>query len=88
MEKVVNKFINELETQLKEKKIIITVSEAARNHLAKNGFDPQLGARPLARLIQKEIKDVLSEEVLFGKLMKGGKVNIDLDEDKLTFEYS
>ena len=88
MKKVVDKFTNELETQLKEKKITITVSEPARNHLAKNGFDPQLGARPLARLIQKEIKDVLSEEVLFGKLMKGGKVNIDLDKDKLTFDYS
>ena len=88
MKKVVDKFINELETQLKEKKITITVSGAARNHLAKNGFDPQLGARPLARLIQKEIKDVLSEEVLFGKLMKGGKVNIDLDNNKLVFDYS
>jgi ATP-dependent Clp protease ATP-binding subunit ClpA len=88
MKKVVDKFINELQKQLHEKKVKITVSDAARDWLAKNGYDFQLGARPLARLIQKEIKDVLSEEVLFGKLIKGGNVYIDLDKDKLMFDYS
>ena len=88
MKKVVDKFISELQKQLHEKKVKITVSDAARDWLAKNGYDFQLGARPLARLIQKEIKDVLSEEVLFGKLIKGGKVNIDLKNDKITFDYS
>jgi ATP-dependent Clp protease ATP-binding subunit ClpA len=88
MKKVVDKFINELQKQLHEKKVKIIVSDAARDRLAKNGYDPQLGARPLARLIQKEIKDVLSEEVLFGKLIKGGKVHVDVNNDKITFDYS
>jgi ATP-dependent Clp protease ATP-binding subunit ClpA len=88
MKKVVNKFIDELKTQLNEKRIKINVSEAAIDYLAKNGFDPQLGARPLARLIQIEIKDVLSEEVLFGRLMKGGKVYIDIADNKLAFNYN
>ena len=88
MKKVVDKFINELQKQLHEKKVKIIVSDAARDWLAKNGYDSQLGARPLARLIQKEIKDVLSEEVLFGKLIKGGKVFIDFKNEKLMFDYS
>jgi ATP-dependent Clp protease ATP-binding subunit ClpA len=88
MKKVVDKFINELQKQLHEKKVKIIVSDAARDWLAKNGYDSQLGARPLARLIQKDIKDVLSEEVLFGKLIKGGKVSIDFKSDKLMFDYS
>jgi len=88
MKKVVNKFMDELKTQLIEKRIKISVSDAAINHLAKNGFDTQLGARPLARLIQTEIKDVLSEEVLFGRLMRGGEVYINIADDKLAFSYN
>ena len=60
----------------------------ARNWLAGKGFDHRYGARPLGRLIQKEIKDILSEEVLFGKLHKGGTVVIDLHYDKMSFDYS
>ncbi|MBI4848792.1 MAG: ATP-dependent Clp protease ATP-binding subunit ClpA [Nitrospirae bacterium] len=88
MKKVVDKFISELQRQLDEKKVVITVSDNAKNYLAERGYDPQLGARPLGRLMQKEIKDVLSEEVLFGRLIKGGKVLMDLEKDKITFEYS
>jgi ATP-dependent Clp protease ATP-binding subunit ClpA len=88
MKKVVDKFINELQQQLSQKKVTIVLSDNARNWLAGRGYDPQYGARPLGRLIQTGIKDVLSEEVLFGKLSKGGKVFIDVDKDKLTFNYS
>ncbi len=88
MKKVVDKFINELQQQLSQKKVRIALSDKARNWLAEHGYDPQFGARPLGRLIQTEIKDVLSEEVLFGKLFKGGRVTIDLDKDKLSFVYS
>ncbi len=88
MEKVVDKFLNELQQQLEQKKVVITVSDSARKWLAEQGYDPLYGARPLGRFIQTEIKDVLSDEVLFGKLVKGGKVYIDLDGDKLIFQYS
>ncbi len=88
MKKVVDKFITELQQQLVEKNVIITVSNNTRKWLAKYGYDPQFGARPLGRLTQKEIKDALSEEILFGKLIKGGKVFIDFKNDKLTFKYS
>jgi ATP-dependent Clp protease ATP-binding subunit ClpA len=88
MKKVVDKFIHDLQKQLGEKKVTIALSDNARNWLAESGYDPQYGARPLGRLIQTEIKDVLSEEVLFGKLFKGGKVFINVAESKLTFDYS
>ena len=88
MKKVVDKFIAELKQQLSQKKVVITLSDKALNWLVEHAHDPQFGARPLGRLIQTEIKDVLSEEVLFGKLHKGGKVYIDLAKDKLTFKYS
>ncbi|MCK5426165.1 MAG: ATP-dependent Clp protease ATP-binding subunit ClpA [Thermodesulfovibrionia bacterium] len=87
MEMVVNKFITELQQQLQQKKVAITVSDSARNWLSEHGYDTQNGARPLARLIQTDIKDVLSEEVLFGKLSKGGNVNIDFDGNRITFDY-
>ncbi|MFV1976909.1 MAG: ATP-dependent Clp protease ATP-binding subunit ClpA, partial [Candidatus Scalindua sp.] len=77
MKRVVDKFITELQQQLNQKKVVITVSDSARNRLSGRGYDLQYGARPLGRLIQTEIKDVLSEEVLFGKLSKGGNVYID-----------
>ncbi len=88
MEKVVDKFIAELKEQLSVKKIQLTLSDAARIWLANKGYNPDYGARPLARLIQVEIKDKLSDEILFGKLEKGGQVTIDLEKEKLLFSYS
>jgi ATP-dependent Clp protease ATP-binding subunit ClpA len=80
MEKVVGKFIIELEAQLAERKIKIELSPAARKRLAEKGYDPDFGARPLGRLIQQEIKNPLTDEVLFGKLKGGGHVVVDVDE--------
>jgi ATP-dependent Clp protease ATP-binding subunit ClpA len=79
MERVVDKFIKELEGQLSERKIRIELTPAARARLAKKGYDPDFGARPLARVIQREVKDPLSDEVLFGRLSKGGRVEVDAD---------
>ena len=87
VERVVDKFIKELERQLSGRKITISVSSDARHWLAEKGYDRIYGARPLGRLIQAEIKDVLSEEVLFGKLRKGGTAAIDLVQDGLSFNY-
>jgi ATP-dependent Clp protease ATP-binding subunit ClpA len=87
MEKVVDKFMKELQTQLTPKKVYLTLTPTARTWLAKNGHDPKMGARPLDRLIQKEIKDRLSDDILFGKLQKGGVVVIDAVDDQLTFDY-
>lgn len=80
MEKVVGKFIVELEAQLAERKIKIEISPAARTRLADKGYDPDFGARPLGRLIQQEIKNPLTDEVLFGKLKGGGHVVVDVDD--------
>ena len=88
MKKVVDKFMQELQAQLSVKKVFLSYSEGARTWLAKNGHDPVYGARPLERLMQKEIKDILSNEILFGRLEKGGEVSVDLKEDKLTFDFS
>jgi len=85
---VVDKFIIQLETQLADRNVTIELSEAARKWLADKGFDPLYGARPLARVIQENVKKPLAEELLFGKLEKGGTVRVDLDKeiDKLTFK--
>jgi ATP-dependent Clp protease ATP-binding subunit ClpA len=86
--RVVDKFLLELEAQLHEKKVDPEFSQALRDYLAKNGFDPQMGARPMARLIQDTIRKALADELLFGKLVGGGKVAIDIDADgkvKLAF---
>jgi ATP-dependent Clp protease ATP-binding subunit ClpA len=88
MELIVDKFMTEFTLQLTPKKVEITYTESARTWMAQKGYDPQYGARPLARVIQTEIKDALADEILFGKLVKGGKVRIDLADDALTFEYS
>ncbi len=88
MKKVVDKFVAEFQRSLSRKKVRIRLSDDARAWLASKGYDPAFGARPLARLIQTEMKDILSEEVLFGRLRKGGKVSITLAEDKLSFAYS
>jgi len=78
MKKIVDKFMVELDAQLVPKKVRVMLSTRARNWLARNGYDPTYGARPLSRLIQTEIKDTLSEEILFGKLANGGEVAIGL----------
>ncbi len=78
---VVDKFLMQLEAQLTEKKVDVTYTEALKSYLAKNGFDPQMGARPMARLIQDTIRRALADELLFGRLANGGKVTIDVDAD-------
>ena len=85
---VVHKFIYRLESQLSERNITISLTEEAQNWLATNGYDKAMGARPLARLIADKIKKPLAEEVLFGKLAKGGSVTIGVEDDALTFTYS
>jgi ATP-dependent Clp protease ATP-binding subunit ClpA len=85
MEQVVDKFITELNDQLAPKKVSLTLSPAARTWLAGKGYDPRYGARPLTRLIQTEIKDILSERILFGELEKGGEIYLDMVDDGLTF---
>ena len=87
MEKVVDKFLLELNDQLATKKVFLTISDPVRSWLAKKGYDPKFGARPLVRVIQTEIKDALSDQILFGTMQKGGEVHIDLEDDKLVFEY-
>ncbi len=82
---VVDKFIKELEQQISEHKVTISLTEAARNWLAARGYQPEFGARPLGRLIQEKIKQPLSEELLFGKLTGGGSVAIATKNDDLTF---
>lgn len=86
-EKVVDKLIRELETQLAEKRVTIKLTNNARQYLAKKGYDPDYGARPLRRLIMTEIGDTLTEEILFGKLNKGGEATIGEREQKLIFTY-
>jgi len=80
--RVVDKFLMQLEEQLQEKKVEITFAPALKEFLAKKGFDPQMGARPMARLIQDTIRTALADELLFGRLAGGGKVTIDLDADE------
>ncbi|MEZ4334892.1 MAG: ATP-dependent Clp protease ATP-binding subunit ClpA [Myxococcota bacterium] len=80
MERVVDKFVKELEAQLRERKIQVALTPAARARLAEKGYDRDFGARPLGRLIQKELKDPLTDEVLFGRLKNGGRVDVDVDE--------
>jgi ATP-dependent Clp protease ATP-binding subunit ClpA len=98
MERVVDKFLRELEQQLSEQKITLELTPAARRWLAENGYDPAFGARPLARLVQREIKDPLADEILFGRLKTGGHVVIDrpaegegdapaIQTDNLRFDF-
>jgi ATP-dependent Clp protease ATP-binding subunit ClpA len=87
VEKVVDKFVTQLEGQLADKNVTIELSSEARAYLAKAGYDPAMGARPLARVIQEKVKRPLAEEILFGKLTKGGLVTVDVKDGKLTFEF-
>jgi ATP-dependent Clp protease ATP-binding subunit ClpA len=82
---VVDKFITELEAQLEDKHVSLEVDEAAREWLAKHGFDPVMGARPMARMIQESIKRPLAEELLFGRLASGGHVKVSEHDGKLIF---
>lgn len=84
---VVDKFIIELEAQLEDKGVSIEVDEVARQWLAKHGYDPLMGARPMSRLIQEKIKKPLAEELLFGKLEKGGHVTVQISGEELTLTF-
>ena len=89
--RVVDKFLMQLEEQLHEKKVEAAFTDALKDYLAKNGFDPQMGARPMARLIQDTIRSALADELLFGKLAGGGSVMVDIDAEgktKLTIKES
>jgi ATP-dependent Clp protease ATP-binding subunit ClpA len=85
---IVDKFLKELEEQLLERKVKLSVTAAARAYLAKKGYDPDFGARPLARVIQDDVKRPLGDELLFGSLENGGEVTVDAeDAERLTFRY-
>jgi ATP-dependent Clp protease ATP-binding subunit ClpA len=87
METIVEKFILQLEAQLAERRVAITLEPEARGWLAEKGFDPVYGARPLARVIQTEVRDPLTDEILFGRLEGGGTVTIGLKDGKLNFQF-
>jgi len=78
--RVVDKFLLQLEAQLADKKVEVTFTDKLRKHLAKKGFDPLMGARPMQRLIQDTIRRALADELLFGRLMDGGRLTVDLDD--------
>ena len=87
--RVVEKFLMQLDEQLQEKKVEVSFTAPLKEHLAKKGFDPLMGARPMARLIQDTIRRALADELLFGRLQHGGTVTIDIGEDetlRLKFE--
>jgi ATP-dependent Clp protease ATP-binding subunit ClpA len=88
IERVVDKFIIELDQQLNERKVFLELTNRARQWFAERGYDPTFGARPMARLIQNEIKRVLADEILFRKLQNGGKVEVDEQDGKLVFSYT
>jgi ATP-dependent Clp protease ATP-binding subunit ClpA len=87
METIVEKFVMQLESQLKDRKVAIALTPDARTWLAKKGYDPKMGARPLGRVIQREVRDPLTDEILFGKLENGGTVTIGVADNTLSFEY-
>ncbi len=88
IKQVVKKFLNQLKQQLFEKKVSLITTPSAVSFLANEGYDPIYGARPIERLIQTEIKDSLSDEILFGKLVNGGKITIGIKNKKLKFSYA
>jgi ATP-dependent Clp protease ATP-binding subunit ClpA len=81
IERVVDKLLVEVETQLEQKGVQLTVDDTARSWIARKGYDPKMGARPMARLIQDHIKRPLAEDLLFGKLVGGGNVRVTVSED-------
>jgi ATP-dependent Clp protease ATP-binding subunit ClpA len=84
---VVHKFVKQLEAQLADRHVTVDLDDDAADWLAKNGFDELYGARPLARVIQENIKKPLADEILFGKLSRGGHVRVTLKDGKLAFEF-
>ena len=85
--RVVDKFLLQLENQLADKKVDVTFTDKLRQFLAKKGFDPAMGARPMQRLIQETIRRALADELLFGRLMEGGRLTVDLDDkDEVTLD--
>jgi len=82
--RVVDKFLIELEAQLQERQVTLSASPEARRWLAEHGFDPQMGARPMARVIQEKVKRPLADELLFGALVNGGQVEVDVEDDQLV----
>jgi ATP-dependent Clp protease ATP-binding subunit ClpA len=86
--RVVDKFVMQLEAQLSDRSVTIELTDEARAWLAVRGYDPIMGARPLARTIQEHIKKPLAEELLFGRLAKGGAVKVTVKDDKLAFAYT
>jgi ATP-dependent Clp protease ATP-binding subunit ClpA len=87
METIVEKFVLQLEAQLAERRVAITLEPEARVWLAEKGYDPVFGARPLGRVIQTEVRDPLTDEILFGRLENGGTVTIGLENGKLNFSF-
>src|SRR5271168_711184 len=87
IQRVVDKFIIELEGQLADRGVMIELTDAARTWLGRKGYDAKMGARPLARTIQENVKKPLAEELLFGRLAKGGLVRLDIKDDKIVFDY-
>ncbi len=85
--RVVDKFLIQLEEQLHDKKVDALFTDALKAHLAEKGFDPLMGARPMARLIQDSIRSALADELLFGRLAHGGKVTVDVKDGKITLEF-
>ncbi len=88
VEQIVDKFVSDIDAQLHEKNATLTLTSAARTWFAKKGFNPEFGARSVYRLVQKELKDRLAEEILFGSLSKGGEAKVDVKEDELSFTFS
>ena len=84
--RVVDKFVIELESQLHEKRVGLSVDSEARHWLAEHGFDPQMGARPMARVIPEQIKRRLADELLFGALADGGRVDVSVRDGQLHVE--
>ncbi|MEM8616587.1 MAG: AAA family ATPase, partial [Pseudomonadota bacterium] len=89
IDRVVEKFVLQLEIQLSDRNVSIEITKGARDWLAERGFDADFGARPLARTISEHVKKPMAEELLFGKLAKGGtvKIGVDKKKDELTFKY-
>jgi len=87
MEEIVEKFVLQLEQQLAERRVAITLTPEARAWLAVKGYDPVFGARPLARVVQTEVRDPLTDQILFGALENGGTVTIGIADNVLTFAY-
>lgn len=88
IQQVVDKFVVELQAQLDAKGVSLEVSEDARNWLADKGYDKAMGARPMARVIQENLKKPLANELLFGSLVNGGSVKVELDKSAQTLTYS